>query len=77
MKDVVREVKEKGECELYSPSPTPWVDGGARVRITLQQSGNFRTAMWLTGDKYFGPPSIREFESLDELKGYLKRYSFI
>ena len=77
MKEIIREIEEKGECELYSPSPAPWVDGGARIRITKAQPGGFRTVFWLTGDKYFGMPSIREHKGLEELEEYLQRYSFI
>ena len=77
MKEIIRKVEEKGECELYSPSPAPWVDGGASIRITKTQSGRFRTVFWLTGDKYSGGPSICEHKGLKELEEYLRRHSFI
>jgi hypothetical protein len=77
IEQILKKLKEKGECELYSACPAPWIDGGAHIRISCLQGNKYQALFWLTGDKYSGKPTKDTLSSIPELEEYLKKYSFI
>jgi hypothetical protein len=77
MERILEKLQEKGEYDMYSFNPAPWIDGGAHVRISCLPGGKYQALFWLTGDKYSGKPSKDILSSISELEGYLRKYSFI
>jgi hypothetical protein len=77
MERILEKLREKGEYDMYSFNPAPWIDGGAHVRISCLPGGKYQALFWLTGDKYSGKPNRNIFSSNMELEGYLRKYSFI
>jgi hypothetical protein len=77
MERILEKLREKGEYDMYSFSPAPWIDGGAHVRISCLPGGKYQVLFWLAGDKYSGRPSKDILSSVSQLEEYLRKYSFV